>query len=367
LDPADVSVLDTRGNLLSRRKPSPDDGPDIVFERRQRLEHDLLDKVNTTLEPLLGRDKFRAAVTVDCDLTTAEQDEETYDPTKSVMTASKKTEEVMTGNSNAGIPGTASNLPRPAARIGGPSNMTTRRSEDINYESSHLVRKTHIPDGGIRRMSVSVLLDQHIQWEGKGSARHAVPIPPSPDTLKAVHDLIAGVTGFVQERGDQITVESLPFEATLEQQPPNVPAAATPGKTKPFNIKDLKDNKMLLIAAAAGAGVILLLLGTVVFLVIKNKKRDAAEQKGDATEADVMPAVEDAKPKAALDAADEAEAALAERIAEQHKQDMAALAALKLPAVTTKKSELLTKEIQDSTKKDPAVPAHVIQTWIHES
>jgi flagellar biosynthesis/type III secretory pathway M-ring protein FliF/YscJ len=46
---------------------------------------------------------------------------------------------------------------------------------------------------------------------------------------------------------------------------------------------------------------------------------------------------------------------------------MAALAALKLPAVTTKKSELLTKEIQDSTKKDPAVPAHVIQTWIHES
>lgn len=372
LDPADVSVLDTRGNLLSRRKISSEDGSDAIFERRQRLEHDLTEKINNTLDPLLGHDKYRAGVTVDCDLTTAEQDEETFDPTKSVMTASKKTEEVMTGNANAGVPGTASNLPRPPVRVGGPSNLTTRRTEDVNYESSHVVRKTHIPNGGVRRMSISVLLDQRVHWEGKGAARHLVTEPATPETIKAVHDLIAGVTGFTQERGDQITVESLPFEATLEQVDPQAGAPVGSGKAKPFDIKELlKDKKMLLIGVGAGALLLLLLLGAVVFLLMKRKKAaPASTGSGDkVTRVDLMKAVEEAKAKAAIDAAqaaEQVEAALAEKMAQQHQQDMAAIAALKLPTISTKKSELLTKEIREGTKKDPSVSAHVIQTWLHE-
>ena len=78
LNPEDVAVVDTRGSLLSRRKLSSNDDPsDAMFERKQRIEHDLLDKINNTLEPLLGRDKFRAGVTVDCDLASSEENEET--------------------------------------------------------------------------------------------------------------------------------------------------------------------------------------------------------------------------------------------------------------------------------------------------
>ena len=65
-------------------------------------------------------------------------------------------------------------------------------------------------------------------------------------------------------------------------------------------------------------------------------------------------------------AAEKMEAALAERVAEQERADLAALAALKLPTVTTKKAELLTKEIREGTKKDSAVSAQVLQTWIHD-
>lgn len=376
LDPSDVTVVDTRGNLLSHRKMSQDDGSDAVFERRQRLEHDLLDKINGTLEPLLGRDKFRAGVTVDCDLNTAEQDEETFDPNKSVMTTSKKTEEVMTGNGNAGIPGTATNLPKPPVRLGGPSSMTTRRTEDVNYESSHVIRKTHIPDGGVRRMSISVLLDQKVHWDGKGAARHLVTEPATADQIKAVHDLVAAATGFSQDRGDLITVESLPFEATLDQAPPDIAGPATSGKSGPFDLKQLlKDKKMLLIGAGAGALLLLMLTGAVVFLAMRRKKGSTSlatkdKDKDRVTRADLMKAVEDAKHKAAIDAAhaaEEVEAALAEKMAEQHKQDMAAIAALKLPTISTKKSELLTKEIREGTKKDPTVSAHVLQAWLHDA
>jgi flagellar M-ring protein FliF len=364
LNADDVSVVDTRGTLLSRHKISSDGDPsDAVFDRRQRIEHDLLEKINSTLEPLLGRDKFRAGVTVDCDLTTSEQSEETYDPTKSVMTNSQKTEEVMTGSGGAGIPGTASNLPRPPARAGGPTNTTTKRTENVSYESSHVVRKTHIPNGGVKRLSVSVLVAQQVRWEGKGSAKKPVPVPAAPETLKAVHDLVATVTGFTQERGDQITVESLPFEAALEEAPDA--GVLSTGKPKPLTWKDRLKDPMTMIAAGAGAG-LLLMIGVVAFLLLKKGKKHGSKT---VSKADLTKAVEEAKATAALEAANAAEqvqAQLAERMAEQHNADMAAIAALKLPTVTTKKTELLTKEIRDTTKKDSNVSAHVLQTWLHE-
>jgi flagellar M-ring protein FliF len=365
LNADDVSVVDTRGTLLSRRKLSSDSDPsDAVFERRQRIERDLLDKVNGTLEPLLGRDKFRAGVTVDCDLTTSEESEETYDPTKSVMTNSQKTEEVMTGSAGAGIPGTASNLPRPPARAGGPTNMTTKRTENVSYESSHVVKKTHIPDGGVKRLSVSVLVAQQVRWEGKGNSKKPVPVPAAPETLKAVHDLVAAVTGFTQERGDQITVDSLPFEATLEEAPDA--GVLSTSKPKPLGLKDRLKDPMTLIAAGAGAG-LLLMIGVIAFMLLKKgkKKQDSKI----VTKADMAKAIEAANATAALEAANAAEqvqAALEERLAEQHSSDMAAIAALKMPSVTTKKTELLTKEIRETTKKDSNVSAHVLQGWLHE-
>jgi flagellar M-ring protein FliF len=366
LSPEDVSVVDTRGNLLSRRKASPEEGvSDAMYSYRERMEHQLVDKINATLDPLLGHDKYHAGVSVDCDLTSAEQSEETFDPTKSVMVNSKKTEEVVTGGSTAGIPGTASNLPRPPARVGGPTSTTSRRTEDINYQSSHIVRKTRIPEGQVKRLSISVLLDQKVRWEGKGKALKAVPVPPAPETIKAVHDLVAGVTGFVQERGDQITVESLPFESTLDQEPPGGGGSAT-GTAAPANWKDALKNPTMLIAAGVG-GVLVILLAVGAFILLRKKSSKKAKTPA---KPDHLNTLEEAKARAALESAnatEQMEAALADRMAEQQKADLAALAALKIPTVSTKKTDLLTKEIRETTKKDPNVSAHVLQTWLHEN
>ena len=95
LTPDSVAVMDIHGNLLSRPKSSQDglDLSDEAIEYRRRVEKDLLTKINSTLEPLLGAERFRAGVSVECDFTSGEQSEETYDPEKSVMTSSQKTEE----------------------------------------------------------------------------------------------------------------------------------------------------------------------------------------------------------------------------------------------------------------------------------
>ena len=69
-------------------------------------------------------------------------------------------------------------------------------------------------------MSLAVLVDQDVTWEKDKNAFKRVLVPPSPEKLKVIHDLVAGITGFSQERGDQLVIETLPFETTLQLEPP---------------------------------------------------------------------------------------------------------------------------------------------------
>ena len=83
-----------------------------------------------------------------------------------------------------------------------------------------------MPAGVVKKMSLAVLVDQSVTWEKDGKAIRRVLVPPTPETLKIIHDLVAGVTGFNQERGDQLVIETLPFESTLLLEPPVRPGAA---------------------------------------------------------------------------------------------------------------------------------------------
>ena len=117
LSPDAVSVLDMNGNLLGRPKaPASLDGQEAsgaVLEYRHNVETDLLTKINATLEPLLGANKFKAGVSVECDFSGGEQSEEIFDPARSVMVSSQRTEDSSGSASANGVPGTASTLPRP--------------------------------------------------------------------------------------------------------------------------------------------------------------------------------------------------------------------------------------------------------------
>jgi hypothetical protein len=62
--------------------------------------------------------------------------------------------------------------------------------------------------------------------------------------------------------------------------------------------------------------------------------------------------------------AESIQAALAARTAAQESANTNALAAFKVPVVTTRKSEILVKELRQTAKKDASVEAAVLQTWI---
>jgi flagellar M-ring protein FliF len=353
--PEAVSVVDTRGNLLNRaRKPSsPDDSQpsEEALEYKQRLEHEVLAKINHTLEPLLGADKFRATASVECDFSSAEQSEETYDPAKSVMVSSQKTEDISGAATAAGIPGTASTLPRPAARPASGANSVTRRSENISYQTSHTVRHVREPEGAIKRMWVALLVDSSVRYEGSGPKAKRIVEAPSADKLKAIHDLVAGVIGFNTERGDQLVVEALPFESTLNPEvlPPPVPPPPPPTWQEQF----LK-NKVFLIGVGVGAALLLSLL----FLMLQATRKKPSGSVELPAELAAGAAPDQLK--------EHLEQRLAAQAAQRQQQETEALNSLKLPPVT-KKTEVLAKHITEQAKKDSAGMAHVLRAWMAES
>jgi flagellar M-ring protein FliF len=368
LSPEGVSVLDMQGNLLVRPK-KPGDGTqpsEDVLEFKAKLEHDTLAKIESVLGPLLGVEKFRASVDFDCDQTSGEQSEETFDPNRSVMTTSQRSEEGSVKADTAGVPGTASNLPRPTPRPSTVGGGVARKTESINYETSRLVRKVKMPQGIVRRMSISVLVDQAIRWQaaGKGSTAHFDRIidVPSPDRMKVIHDVVAAAAGFNATRGDQLTVETLPFEATLKSEPPPVPSSGptpqTAGPKLPIPLPYL----------AGGAGILLLLL-VVGFLQIRShgrakaklialQKQLAAGSAGTDGRGARRQLSMDSEPSRSV--SEEGEARETQRKLAEVRESF------HLPPVLTSKTEILTKQLTEEAQKDPIALAQIVRSWLNE-
>jgi flagellar M-ring protein FliF len=357
LSPDAVSVLDMNGNLLGRPRPAGTlDGPELSeagLDYRHQVEADLLAKINSTLEPLLGPDKFRAGVSVECDFTGGEQSEEIFDPARTVMLSSQRTEDNSSPVSAAGVPGTASNLPRPTSRPGSGASRASRVSENITYQSTRTVKKMRLPAGAIRKISVAVLVDQTLSWEKDKSGFRRVLAPPSADKLKVVHDQVAGVTGFNADRGDQLVVETQPFETTLTIEPPQpstapgAPAAPAPGKLQ-------IDRKMLLIGGGA-LGALILIGAGVAFL--RRKKTARAELTGPA---ELAAHAESSTVERQI------ESRLSEHEAQQQQAEARALNNLKLAPVITKTAEVMAKHLREKIKQEPEMAAQVLRSWVRE-
>jgi len=360
LTPEGVSILDMQGNLLNRpRSRAAGEGPEpseAVLDYRRSIERDLLSKINATLEPLVGADKFRAGVSVECDFSSVEQSEEIYDPTRSVMVSSQKSEDMSGGTGASGVPGTASALPRPTSRPGTLLAGVSRRTESIAYQSSRTVRRTRLPQGNIKRMSLSVLVDQAVRWEGQGAKRKRILVPPTPETIKAIRELVAGVSGFTPDRGDQMIVETLPFESTLNPEPVfDTGAPAAPGSTLPLAawMVLLRDSKL---AVGAAAGALLMVAAGVVFLVTRKRKKKPS--------ASAPAALTGAAGPAGQSLEEQLQARLAAQAAQQDLIDLESLQSLKMPKISTKKTEVLSKQLKENIKKDSSVGAHVLRAWI---
>ena len=367
LSPDAVTVLDSDGNLLIRPKRASADGGDAgsgaALEYRQQVEKDLVRKVRTTLEPLLGAENFTTQASVECELATTEQSEETYDPNKTAILTAQKSEDVAGAPQSAGVPGTASNLPRPPVRGAGTSNGISRKMENTTYQASRVVRRVSLPRGTVKRISLSVLVAQTVRWQGAGAKARRLVEPPAPERLQAIKDLVTATAGLSRERGDQLTVESQPFEAALHMEPPQEPAPpAGPAAPSPFMkwLESYLARIPMPVRIGAAAAAVLVLLAPVAWLVLRLRKRKAAAV--DATPAEISGAA----PGQELPAGGTYEDQFAAQQAERKRLEVEALQALQLAPIESARGEVLTKHLRGMAQNDPKATAQLLRGWINE-
>jgi flagellar M-ring protein FliF len=90
-----------------------------------------------------------------------------------------------------------------------------RREKTVNYEVDRSIERFKPSKGQLRRISAAVVLDY------KPSANGSVRAPYSQDELRQINTLIRDAVGYVQARGDTVSVANLPFNAppTSESAP----------------------------------------------------------------------------------------------------------------------------------------------------
>jgi flagellar M-ring protein FliF len=319
--------------------------------------------VESTLEPLLGEGHFRVGISADCDFSTTEQSDELIDPTKSVMPTSQKSEDNVGGGAqSSGVPGTPSNLPRALPRAMSSGNNSSRRTESTSFETSKTIRHVKTPQGVVKRISASLLLDQDVRWEGTGKNRKRVLAAPSPEKLKAINDVVSGVLGLQTDRGDRLVIESLPFEQTLLAESTAIQQSQD-GKAPAANPKDQLNNllrdKRVLIGVASG-GVVL--IAAVAFLFLRSKKEKRAQA---LVQAQLQASQADSVSVSAL-AGPGTENVLISGSAEDDTADGGSFPKLQANA-KTKRYEELRSHIKESVNKEPQLAADVLRDWLSET
>jgi len=82
-----------------------------------------------------------------------------------------------------------------------------------NYELDKTVRHLEQPMGGIKRLSVAVVVNYLRVVDAKG---HATMQPVTADKLAQVNQLVKDAMGFDAQRGDSVNVVNSPFTAELD-------------------------------------------------------------------------------------------------------------------------------------------------------
>lgn len=373
LRPEEVSIVDMRGALLSRpRDHQSADGeapPGTLLEFRKRIEDDLQTKLVSTLDPLLGMGKYRASVAADLDMTSGDESSELFDPDQSVMTSTQKQEDVSTSARASGVPGTASSLPRATTTSRSTPGGVVRRSETVAFQTSRTVRHRKLPQGLLKRISVAILLDQELRWEGTGPNATRMLVPPDERTLDSIRELVTGAVGLSEERGDQLVVESLPFEQTLRELPPTDPNTGAP-PTEGDWLRYLQQEVPLWVRIVVPTVVFLALVAGLFFF----RKRTRAIRSRDQRTAMLPPAPATLQLEGSVESEqttmtsddDSLEALVQRQQGLLKNRESAALTALRQTKLARSQTEVLTQHLIESVTDDPQAAAQVLRSWLTE-
>lgn len=214
----DVVIVDLDGNMLSGNKEISETAmiTSTNYKHKRRVEQELEGSILAMLGDALGAGKVIAKVTADIDFDKVIRTEELFDPDSQVVRSEQNTTEQVTGAvPPGGVVGVQSLTPGTQnTESSGPGSGARRNNEKqtLNYEINKVVKQIEETTGEIKKLHVSVMVDGTLVGD-----------PPtyqarSTEEMTKLADIVKTAVGFDEKRGDQIKLENVQFDKSMEIQ-----------------------------------------------------------------------------------------------------------------------------------------------------
>ncbi|MBA5775709.1 flagellar M-ring protein FliF [Stappia sp. F7233] len=226
LSPQYISIVDESGRLLA--SGAGDDGESALAtslqEKTQMMEARLRQQVEEIVDSVVGIGRSRVRVAAEVDYNRITETQESYDPESQVVRSTQTKEENSSTLGRQGGVTAGNQLPGADGGQGGAGNrdVTNLNEEIVNYEISKSTKTEVIEAGGVKRLSVAVLVDGVYSPNGNGELVYE---PRSAEELERIATLVRSAVGFSKARGDTVEVVNLRFAEAPDSLPPEVEAS----------------------------------------------------------------------------------------------------------------------------------------------
>jgi flagellar M-ring protein FliF len=194
-----VTITDGAGQMLWPTNEASGGGAPSKPAAESRYDAQLSSQLNAIVARTVGPDKAQVRVKSDLNVDSTQRDELQYSKTGTPIKTTEDTEQLRgTGGARAGgAAGSSSNVPTYAAAGGGAGgNSNYRRKQgSTDFGVGKVVTHTKVAPGAVQRLDVAVMVDP------------SVP----PKTAKALQQAISSAAGINTQRGDTVTLSSVPF------------------------------------------------------------------------------------------------------------------------------------------------------------
>lgn len=212
-----VKVIDQHGRLLTAKTGN---GDADRLELQTRMEEKLRGQLSSLLTPMIGEGNFSTQIQVDLDMDQVTSARESYDKQGAIRSETQQQSQSTSPGAGAaaGVPGTLSNTPPPAATPspGAPGQATVQQgtaaaaapapqtngesSTARTYELGREVAVSNTSPGKLKRISVAVALSAEAMKGAKAA---------DTDQIK---QLVSAAIGADTARGDQVAVVVRKFD-----------------------------------------------------------------------------------------------------------------------------------------------------------
>lgn len=219
LDQNEVAIVDSLGKTLSKNNGDALSGLSASQrEFRQSVEHEMERRVEEMMSRVVGDGHVVARVTADLDFSSVTERQTTYDQDGSAVRSQQTNNQSMEGfrPTASGVVGAQSNLPLAGQQPSSVRTTDTKVNGGItNYAVPETVKTTTRNPGGIKRLSVAVVVDgKLIKSKDKDGVVQSKSEAWAPEKLKEFESVIASAVGLDRKRGDTLEVKNMEFNQT---------------------------------------------------------------------------------------------------------------------------------------------------------